>query len=179
MLAEAAAFAAADVARDVHFGTGLGERKVARAQPNLGVGPEKLAGKGEKHLFEVGERDIFVDVKTLELMEKAVCTGRDSLVAIHSPGTNHADRRLLPFHDSALVVRRMRTQNYVFRHLIGVGLDEKGVLHVACGMVGGEVQFGKYVQVVVDLGPFGQRKAHALENIDDLIAHDCQRMARS
>ena len=44
MLAEATTLAAADVAGNVHFGTGLGEWEVAGTQTNLGVGAEHLAG---------------------------------------------------------------------------------------------------------------------------------------
>ena len=55
MLAEATAFTATDVARNVHFGTWLGEGEVAGTQSYLGVGAEHLTRKGEKHLLKVGE----------------------------------------------------------------------------------------------------------------------------
>ena len=35
------------------------------------------------------------------------------------------------------------------------------------------------VQIVVDFRPLGQREAHALENVDNLVLHDGQRMART
>ena len=66
----------------------------------------------------------------------------------------------------------MWTQDYVFSDLVGVCLDKKGVLHVARGMVGCEVQLRKHVQVVVDFWSFGEREAHSLEDVDDLVAHD-------
>ena len=44
-------------------------------------------------------------------------------------------------------------------------------------MVGSEVQLCKHVQVVVNLRTLSQCEAHALEYVDDLILHDCKRMA--
>ena len=46
VLAETAALAAADVARDVHLGTWLGEWEVARTQTYLCVWTEQLTGEG-------------------------------------------------------------------------------------------------------------------------------------
>ena len=51
VLAETTALAAADVARDVHFGTWFGEGEIAWTQADVGVGAEKFASKGEQHLF--------------------------------------------------------------------------------------------------------------------------------
>ena len=46
-------------------------------------------------------------------------------------------------------------------------------------MVGGEVQGGEHVPVILDFGTFGNGEAQAPENLDDFIAHQRQRMARS
>ena len=112
-------------------------------------------------------------------MEEAVCTGGNRLVAIDASRADDADRRLVRFHVVRLVVRRVRAQNHVLRHVVGAGLDEKRVLHVASGVVGGEVQHREHVQVVVDFRPLGQRESHALEDVDDFVLHDGERMARA
>ena len=72
VLAETAALTATNVARDVHLCAWLCEGEVARTQTNLCVRPEELACESEKHLLQVGERHVLINVKTLKLMEEAV-----------------------------------------------------------------------------------------------------------
>ena len=55
VLAEGAALATADVARDVHLGAGLSEGEEAGAQAYLGVRSEHFPGKGQQYLLQVGE----------------------------------------------------------------------------------------------------------------------------
>ena len=43
-------------------------------------------------------------------------------------------------------------------------------------MVSGKVQHGEHVLVVVDLGTVIEREAHALEDVDDLILDNGQRV---
>ena len=82
-------------------------------------------------------------------------------------------------HVVCLVVGCMRAEDDVLGHLVGVGLDEEGVLHVACGVVGCEVELGEDVEVVVDFGSFGKGESHALEDVNNLVLHDVERMARA
>ena len=42
----------------------------------------------------------------------------------------------------------------------------------ACRMVGGEIQRGEYVPVVLYLRTLGYREAHPGENADDVVFHD-------
>lgn len=102
MLAESTAFAAADVAGNVHFCRRFGEGEVGRTEADLGVCAKHLAGEGEKYLLQVGETHIAVDVKSFYLMEKAVCAGADCLISVHAARTNDADWRLILFHYAAL-----------------------------------------------------------------------------
>ena len=44
-------------------------------------------------------------------------------------------------------------------------------------MVGSKVQLREHVQIVINLRSLSQREAHALENVDNLVLHDGQRMA--
>ena len=70
----------------------------------LGVGIECRCGLvKQQHLLEVGEAHLLVHVqKTLYLMEEAVGSGADGLVAIHAARAYHPDRRLLFLHHAAL-----------------------------------------------------------------------------
>ena len=47
--------------------------------------------------------------------------------------------------------------------------DVERVLHVARGMVVGEVERGEVVVVRLDLGPLRHREAQPLEDLDDLV----------
>ena len=62
-----------------------------------------------------------------------------------------------------------------------VALDRRGevqrVLHVARGMLGRHVQRVEAVPLVLDLGTFDDREAHAREDVFHAIAHDGERMA--
>ncbi len=134
MLAEVAAFAAADVARDVHLGRRFGKGEVGRAQTYLGIGAKHLLREVEQYLSEVGKRNILVHIERLHLMEEAVGTIGDGLVAIGAPRADHANGGLRLLHHPALHTGGMRTEDY-----IGAVLDEEGVLHIARRMVLGEV----------------------------------------
>ena len=91
MLAESAALAAADMARDVHLGTWLGKGEIAWTKAYLRVGTKHLAGKRQQHLLQVGEGHILVYVKSLHLVEEAVGASGYSLVAVNPSRTDDAD----------------------------------------------------------------------------------------
>ena len=177
MLTESTTLATTDVARDVHLGARLCEGEVARAQTNLCVRTKELACEGQEHLLKVCERHVFVNIQTFELMEEAMGACRNCLITEHTSGANDTYWWLLLLHNSALVVAGVRTQNDVLCHIVGVGLYEEGVLHVACGMVCSKVELCKHMQVIVNLRTFSQRESHTLEDVDNLVAHDGQRVA--
>ena len=62
---------------------------------------------------------------------------------------------------------------------IRVGLDEESILHVAGRMVFGQVQGGKVVPVVFDLGPFRNSEANARKDIDDPVFDNRDRVFRT
>jgi len=68
-------FATTDITGDIHFCRWFGKRKIRWAEPDFGMFTEKLAGKIEKRLFQIGKRHILVHIKTLNLMKYAVSTG--------------------------------------------------------------------------------------------------------
>ena len=128
-------------------------------------------------LLQVGERDILVDVETLDLMEDAVGAGRDGFVAEHTARSDDADGRLVGLHHADLHARGVGAQQHI-RCLVDIGLlaDEEGVLHVAGGMVEREVQGREHMVVVLNLGTFGDGEAEVREDLVDVAAHDGQRV---
>ena len=62
---------------------------------------------------------------------------------------------------------------------VGSSVDEEGVLHIAGGVVFGEVERGEYMPVVFDFGAFGNVKSEAAENGDDFLADERQGVARA
>ena len=178
MLAEVATLTATDVAGDIHLCARFCEWEVARAQADLGICTEHLASEGEEHLLEVGEAYVLIYIETFYLVEEAVSTCADSLVAIYSSWAQYADRWLVGLHIVSLVVRGMATEKYILGNIVGVGLlDEECILHVAGWMIGSEVQHGEYVLVVIYLRTLEKSKAHAGENVDNLILHYGEWMA--
>ena len=57
--------------------------------------------------------------------------------------------------------------------------DKEGVLHVASRMVGSKVHLCEHMQIVLYFGTVCQDKAHSREDVDNLVGHDGQRMART
>ena len=81
VFAESTAITCTNVAGDVHFGRRLCEGEIRGTQADLRVGTKHFSCEGEEHLFQVGERHIFVDVQAFHLVEKAVCASRNRFVA--------------------------------------------------------------------------------------------------
>ena len=57
--------------------------------------------------------------------------------------------------------------------------NEKRVLHIPCRMFLREIESGEHVPVVFNLGTFRNRKAQFVENRQDFILHNGQRMTAS
>ena len=173
-LADVAALAAAEVARHVDLGRRFGEGKVRRAHADHGLLAEDLLGEVEQRLLHVGERDALVDVESFDLVEDAVRAVRNGLVAEHTARADDADGRFLTLHRADLDRRGVRAQQDV-----GVLLDEERVLHVARGVFGREVQGREDVPVVFDLGSVGHGVAQPRKDLDDLVFHQRDRVART
>ena len=92
----------ADIAAHVNLGRRLGEGEVGRTHADLGVRAEHLASEEQDGLLQVGEGDVLVDVEALHLMEYAVRTGADGLVAEYSSGADDSDRQLGMLHRTHL-----------------------------------------------------------------------------
>ena len=62
MLLHIAAFTAADEAADIHFGTGLGKRKITGAKTHFHLFAKHFLHKEVQGLFEVGKTYIFGNI---------------------------------------------------------------------------------------------------------------------
>ena len=92
MLAEAATYTTADMAGNVHLSRRLREGEVTGTQTDFRIGTEELTGESQQHLFQVGETHVLIDIETFYLVEEAMGTGCDGLIAIYASGTNNANR---------------------------------------------------------------------------------------
>ena len=140
VLAETAALATAQHTRDVHLGTGLGKWEVAGTQADLGIGAKQFLSEVQQHLLQVGKGHVLVDVQALDLVEEAVGTGGDCLVAVNAAGADDADGRLVALHRAYLNRAGVAAQHDIAGHILVVLLNEEGVLHIAGRMVGSKVQ---------------------------------------
>ena len=174
LLADAAPLAAAEVAGDVHLRRWLGEGEKARAEAQLHVAAEHLAGERVDGGLQVGERDVLVDVETFELVENAVASGADRLVAVHLAGADHPNRRLLVEHHAHLHRRGVRAEQHV--PLGFAASDEEGVLHVAGRVVRRKVQAVEVVLVEFKLRAGGDAESHRGENTFHVAQHLLHRM---
>ena len=156
LFAEGATLSAADVAGDVHFCTGFGEGEVGGTETDLCAFAEEFASESEKYLLEVSETHVFVNVETFHLMEEAVCTSGDGFVSIDASRANHSNRGLCGLHHAALHGTGVCAEDDV-----RLACDEEGVLHVACGVVGGEVHGREDVPVVFDFRSVGKDEAQS------------------
>ena len=107
-------------------------------------------------------------------MENAVRASRHSLVAEHTSGNEHTDRRLLFFHYPNLTARSVGAEKNV-----GVGFDKECILHIACGVLGREVESGKIVIIVFNFLTFGNGKSKASKNFDNLVLNHCDWVVRT
>ena len=153
----------AEEAEDVHLGRRLGEREERRPEADPAVRTEQLAGEQRERALEIAHRDAAVDRQTLDLVEHRRV--RDvGVPAVHAARADDPHRRLLPLHGPDLHRRGVRPQEHLAAHV-------EGVLHVAGGVVLRDVEGLEVVVVELDLGPLGDREAHAREHVDDLVVH--------
>jgi len=164
VFAEAAALGVAGDAGDVHFKSGFDEGKEAGTVACFDGRLEKLSEEFVHGGEEVGEGDVLIDIEAFDLMEEDVRSAADGLVAVDGARCDDADGRLVGFHHAELGVGGVCAEEQV-------GVDVEGVLHVAGGMVGREVESFEVVVVGVDVGAVLDGEAHAGEHLEDLFHH--------
>ena len=81
----------------------------------------------------------------------------------------HFDGGLFHIHHADLAAAGLGAQHDVIGHI-------EGVLHIAGGVILGHIQAGEVVVVILDLGTFVDLKAHAGENVDDLVLDESDGM---
>ena len=81
LLTYGTAFAAADQARNINLCAGLSEWEKRGTEAYFGFLTKQLFGKVVQCIFKVRKAHLLVYVKAFYLMEDAVCSGRNSLVA--------------------------------------------------------------------------------------------------
>src|SRR3989344_8354879 len=125
---------------------------------------ENMSVKMLERAFEIRERIIFADCKSLELPELRLMRHVGRFVAKCPAGNNYAIRRLnalfhLRLHIAHLHGRGMRAEDMLW-HVF----DEKCVLHVARRMVFGNIQGVKIMPFVLNEWPFSEGKTHPVED---------------
>ena len=165
--ADAAAFAAAESAADIHLGRRLGEGEIGWAETDLDVGAEHLLSEIEEHLLEIGEGDILGNIEALDLMENAVRTSRNGLIAEDAAREDGTDRGLLALH-----LADLDRTGVGAKEDIGVGVDEERILHIAGGMLWREIEGREDMPIILDLGALGNSETEAAKNLHDLILHE-------
>ena len=105
----------------------------------------------------MGQIESFFDVKALDLVEDGAM--RDVVVAaIDRSGGNDANRGLVRNHRANLNGARMRSQKRsVFEH--------EGVLHIACGVIGREIERFEVEEIPFRLRPASDFEAHLQKDI--------------
>ena len=171
--ADAAARAAADHATGVGFDGRFGEGEVMRAETDFRLVTEHVASEGGENAFQIGQRDVFIDIQAFDLVEgHAMCRVR-RVAAIAATGADDADRRLLRHHRTNLHVRRLRTQeNRVLVEIVAfVKIEIELVFGGTRRMVHGGVQRVEIVPHGVDVGAVRDDETHAAED-GDCGVHD-------
>ena len=163
LLAHPAPRPAADDALDVHLGGRLGEREVARTEPDRLRGAEGHPAEFGEQPLEVGHRDVPVDREPFHLVEHRGV--RDVGVGpVDRAGRDDPDRGLHPLHRPDLDRRRVGAKD----EIAGRGFDVERVLHVPRRVLRGKVEGLEVVIVALDVRSPPDGEAEAAEDGDDV-----------
>ena len=165
-LAGGAACAVALVALNVHFAARLGEREVMGAEARDRVLAVELAHDLVERALEVRHRNALVDGHALDLVEHGRVRGVDLVLAVHAAGSENADGQLARLHRVDLHGRGLRAQKD--RAVLG---EIERVAPLAGGMALLDVELREVVLGKFDLAVFENFKAHADEDVLDLVEH--------
>ena len=179
VLAEAAALAPADAARDVDLAAGLCEREEVRAVARGALLAEHLADEVVERALEVAEGDALVHDEALDLVELRQVAGIGGVGAEHRARADHVDGRLLLLHGVCLHAGGLGAQQDVGL-AIGVDLgvleragvvvlDVEGVTGASAGVVERGVERGEVVVARLDVGAVLDGVAHAAEDLLHLL----------
>ena len=149
-----------------------GKERRAKAHADLVDLEEGLAELGQNP-FQMAEMRFLVDHQAFDLMEHR----RMRLVAVAAIGAarrDDADRRLLRQHGAHLHRRGVGAQQEA--RAVRLRIEEERVVHLARRMRFRDIELGEVVIVGLDIGPFGDSKAHIGENRGQFVDHLGDRM---
>ena len=99
------------------------------------------------------------------------------IAAVSAAGSNNANRRLLVFHGADLYRRSMGAHDITVVKIRTVGVGNvEGVLHLARRVVGRHVKRVEVVELVFNVRPFGNFKAHLAEDGNHFLVNFRHRM---
>ena len=159
------------MALHVHLAAWLGEREVVRAEAGDGVLTVELFHERVERALQVRHRDALVDDHALDLVEHGRVRGVHLVLAVDAAGGDHADRQRLALHGAHLHRGGLRAQE----DAAVLGQIER-VRPLAGGVALAGVELGEVVFGLFDLGAFEDLKAHADEDVLNLVEHDVHRV---
>ena len=146
---------------------GSGEGEEARPEPyRQVVDAEECAAELDQTALEVAHMGLLVDHQPLDLMEhrrvRRVVVG-----AVGASRHDDADGRLLDQHRADLDRRGVGPEQQPFA--VPALLEIERVVVLPGGMLGRDIERGEIVEVVLDIGPFGDREPHLAEDRHDFL----------
>ena len=143
---------------DVELGGWFGEREERSPETGAGVLPKQTPGHIGQRAFQVAEGDAGSNRQAFQLVELGLMAGVRLLVAVAHPRQDDTHGRRVPA-DYGPNTPRMAwicPGEVCVRMTIGIvaaslGLDEIGILHVACRMADREVEQLEVVFIALDL----------------------------
>src|SRR5688572_15270417 len=78
---------------DIHLGAWFSKGKIGGTETDLYIAAIHFFYKKVKRLFQIGERNIFIDIQTFHLVKETMTPRTHRFISIHTAGTNNADRQ--------------------------------------------------------------------------------------
>ena len=154
---------------NINFGRRLGKGEIAGAETHRQiVNAKECSAEIDQTPFKMPHMDAIPDHQTFALMKHRRMGG----VMIRAIGTarhNNPDWRFAGFHCAYLYRRCMGAQNLAFALVIRWQIE--GIMFLTRGMFFGNIQRGKIIIIRLDIGAFGNGKAHFSKNRDHFF--DC------
>src|SRR3990172_4007570 len=142
---------------NIHVCARFGKREECRPELVLHRASVVLPGERDERPLPLAHGNIPVHIEPLELVEDHVASGADRFIAVDAPGHDDANRGLLSLHHPNLDRRCMGAQENVLRY-------KKGILHIARRMIGGKIQSGKVMEIVLNIRARGNSEAHSAKD---------------
>ena len=163
--------AVAELALDIHFGRGLGEREERWPEAGPRGRREEAVREVDQRRLEIDERDPLVHREPFDLAEDRRVRRVEGVVPVHDAGDDHAIRAAA----SSSMVRICTGEVWVRRSSRPAGSPSRGcidierVVHVHRRMVGRKVEREEVVPLGLDLGADRDGEPERAEDLDDLV----------